>query len=92
MESQFRPGFQVAQGTPPAGQPYATGAPPSPPRMALWLPNVLRVAAIVLTFISAVVMGAARQTTTLVGDITVVSLYTKSTYSAAYVYVALAFI
>lgn len=91
MESQFRPGFQVSQGPPPAGQPYATGAPTSPPSSARWLPNVLRVAAIVLTFISAVVMGAARQTTTVVGDdpvtgdFTAVSLYTKSTYSAAYV-------
>ncbi|KAG6512582.1 CASP-like protein 1E1 [Zingiber officinale] len=90
MESQFRPGFDVAQGAPPAGRPYASGAPP--PSSARLLPNILRVAAIVLTFISAVVMGAARQTTTVVindpitGVFTSLSVHTKSTYSAAYVY------
>ncbi|XP_074588412.1 CASP-like protein 1E1 [Curcuma longa] len=90
-ESQFRPaGFDVAQGAPPAAQPYSSGPPTTPPSSVFLLPNILRVVAIVLTFISAVVMGAARQTTTVTvvigGDFTVLSSHTKSTYSAAYVY------
>ncbi|URE00931.1 CASP-like protein [Musa troglodytarum] len=94
MESQFRPGFDVSQG---AGGRASRVGDVAAPRSSTQLPGIiLRIVAIVLTFISAVVMGAARQTTTVVGTdpetglLTSVTGTVKSTYSAAYVYFVVA--
>lgn len=92
MESQFRPGFGEAQGST-GGQPHAAGAPDAPPPlMSTRMPElILRIVAAVLTFISAIVMGAARQTTVVVatdpisGGLSTITYTTKSMYSAALV-------
>ncbi|RWW29429.1 hypothetical protein BHE74_00048410 [Ensete ventricosum] len=94
MESQFRPGFDVSQGA--GDRAYNVGNVAAPPSSTQLPGIILRIVAIVLTFISAVVMGAARQTTTVIGTDVNTGLLTsftgtvKSTYSAAYVYFVVA--
>ncbi|XP_009399244.2 CASP-like protein 1E1 [Musa acuminata AAA Group] len=94
MESQFRPGFDVSQGA--GGRASKFGDVVAPPSSTLLPGIILRIVAIVLTFISAVVMGAARQTTTVTGIdaetalLTSITVTVKSTYSAAYVYFVVA--
>ncbi|XP_010904770.1 CASP-like protein 1E1 [Elaeis guineensis] len=87
MESQSNPGFDGTQGA--ANQARTVAASSSSP---VRLPGyVLRGIAIVLTFISAIVMGVAKQDITWIvqSDSTTTSSYNasiKSIYSAAYVY------
>ncbi|WOL12290.1 CASP-like protein 1E1 [Canna indica] len=100
MEFNHKPGFDGMQGS--GAQAYSVEAPPTAyattgvlpaPASSTSLPNyILRVMAIVLTLVSTVVMGAAKQTVTVVGvdnttDLLITAAFqTKSTYSAAFVY------
>ncbi|KAJ0980697.1 hypothetical protein J5N97_008952 [Dioscorea zingiberensis] len=96
MASNFKPGLDGTQ-APPAQQAYTSRpagfAHSSSPSTSTLLPGyVLRGAAVLLTFISAIVMGVAKQTKTFtVTDPNTLNSQTitgtiKSTYAAAYVY------
>ncbi|XP_039126904.1 CASP-like protein 1E1 [Dioscorea cayenensis subsp. rotundata] len=94
MASNHKPGFDGIQAPPSLPQPYtirplsSSSSSSSSP-----LPGyILRGAAVLLTFISAIVMGVAKQTKTItINDPSTLTSQTitgtvKSTYAAAYVY------
>ncbi|KAH7678800.1 Casparian strip membrane protein [Dioscorea alata] len=93
MASNHKPSFDGTQAPPSLPQPYTIRPISSSSSSSSPLPGyILRGAAALLTFISAIVMGVAKQTKTFtVNDPTTLNSQTitgtvKSTYAAAYVY------